>query len=611
MVAQHVHHAYGRQCYRVQVGPLGHAGSDEQAAVRSAGDRQLLLRRVFVVDQVLGRRDEVVEYVLLVGEHAGPVPFLAVFAATSKVHHGIDSALFHQQHAQRREAGRQADVESAVAVQVSRIVAVELHILAVYQKHRDGRAVLAVEKDLFGCEPVRIELQIGSFEHARLARSDVVPQLLAREVVLRYGALGLVEVEREQRSAGHRRPFEQQLRLGQQLAQDRFGSVEVRLHQPVARSALVRVEDGAAVARVNQSIIVSEAGEQYLEFGRALRQVGPQHLVAARALGRENEQMPVVLADFGAHVSQRVGAVLVDQAVGALLGPELVEKDFLEAVLRDERLGLLRLVVAAVIEAVPGPDGARELDPADHVGQQFARGHVHHADLDPVRTGRGGRIGAILAVLRERYVAQRDRTVVRQLVRVEEYLGRTVEAFLAVEHALVLQPVVLEKEKVVAVLARHAVFRIVPELGQPVADLVAERDLRQVVLRDFVFGRHPGGRLGRVVVLQPAVRIGHFRSEVVVDRAVHAGDGIRQCRDFHFRFTVRAQNACRDQQCGGKQSMFHGSIDFTCFHSAASSSVPSSHDVGKISRGKLRNRPGFPLRVRRRRFPCCEVREPG
>ena len=129
-------------------------------------------------------------------------------------------------------------------------------------------------------------------------------------------------------------------------------------------------------------------------------------------------------------------------------------------------------------------------------------------------------------------------------------------------------------------LARHAVFRIVPELGQPVADLVAERDLRQIVLRDFVFGRHPGGRLGRVVVLQPAVRIGHFRSEVVVDRAVHAGDGIRQCRDFHFRFTVRAQNACRDQQCGGKQSMFHGSIDFTCFHSAASSSVPSSHDVG-------------------------------
>ena len=427
---------------------------------------------------------------------------------------------------------------------------------------------------------------------------------------MRYGALGLVEVEREQRSAGHRRPFEQQFRLGQQFAQDRLGSVEVRLHQPVAGRAFVRVEDGAAVARVNQSIIVSEAGEQYLEFGRAFRQVGPQHLVAARALGRENEQMPVVLADFGAHVSQRVGAILVDQAVGALLGPELVEKDFLEAVLRDERLGLLRLV-AAVIEAVPGPDGARELDPADHVGQQFARGHVHHADLDPVRTGRGGRIGAILAVLRERYVAQRDRTVVRQLVRVEEYLGRTVEAFLAIEHALVLQSVVLEKEKVVAVLARHSVFRVVPELGQPVADLVAERDLRQVVLRDFVFGRHPGGRLGRVVVLQPAVRIGHFRSEVVVDRAVHAGDGIRQCRDFHFRFTVRAQNACRDQQCGGKQSMFHGSIDFTCFHSAASSSVPSSHDVGKISRGKLRNRPGFPLRVRRRRFPCCEVREPG
>ena len=68
-------------------------------------------------DQILGRGDEIVKYVLLVLLHAGFVPGPAVFAAAAQIGHGKHASHFQPDNAAHRERGRQRNVESAIAVQ--------------------------------------------------------------------------------------------------------------------------------------------------------------------------------------------------------------------------------------------------------------------------------------------------------------------------------------------------------------------------------------------------------------------------------------------------------------------------------------------------------------
>ena len=83
--AEHVHDADGGQGGAEEVGALGHAGADEQAAVAAAADGELGALVYLFGDQPLGGGDEVVEDVLLVQLGAGLVPVLAVLAAAAEV----------------------------------------------------------------------------------------------------------------------------------------------------------------------------------------------------------------------------------------------------------------------------------------------------------------------------------------------------------------------------------------------------------------------------------------------------------------------------------------------------------------------------------------------
>ena len=83
LVAQHVHHADGRQTCAEQFRTLRHDRADEQPAVAAAANSQPTRRRVAPVDQMLGGGDEVVEHVLLFQSHSGFVPLAAVFATAS------------------------------------------------------------------------------------------------------------------------------------------------------------------------------------------------------------------------------------------------------------------------------------------------------------------------------------------------------------------------------------------------------------------------------------------------------------------------------------------------------------------------------------------------
>ena len=96
MIAQHIHHANLWDGHSKQVWPLGHAGSHEQSAVRTADDGQFVLAGIALADEPLCSADEVVKHVLLLHLCASQVPFLTILAAASERHLGIDAAILEE-----------------------------------------------------------------------------------------------------------------------------------------------------------------------------------------------------------------------------------------------------------------------------------------------------------------------------------------------------------------------------------------------------------------------------------------------------------------------------------------------------------------------------------
>ena len=272
MVAQHVHHADGRKRHGKEVGPLHHAGADEQAAVRTAGDRQLMRSGVFLVDQVFGGRDKVVEHVLLSGKHTRPVPPFPELAAAAQVRHRINAALLHQQHRQRRETRRQIDVETAVSVQVNGILSVPFQALcgapgtserafrpgsrirAVRRRippgktspaksgtaRSPGRRIVAVNGRRLRERSVSIKYLGRNVSAAETgyrpnAGQPHLPHRPASQVVLHDGAVRAIEVMREQRPAGHGRRDQLPIGCGQQFGDLRITGAEIHLQQPTVR----------------------------------------------------------------------------------------------------------------------------------------------------------------------------------------------------------------------------------------------------------------------------------------------------------------------------------------------------------------------------------------
>ena len=161
MVAQHVHHTYLWDGDAKQFWPLGHTGTNEQAAVRAADDGQLVLTRIALADQPLGSTDEVVEHVLLLHLRTSQVPLLTILTATSQRHLCIDAAILEEGDACSRETRTEGDVESTVAIEIDRILAVLLQPFLIGEEHGYACAVLALEEDLLRGVVVLTELHLG------------------------------------------------------------------------------------------------------------------------------------------------------------------------------------------------------------------------------------------------------------------------------------------------------------------------------------------------------------------------------------------------------------------------------------------------------------------
>src|SRR6266571_3290708 len=81
-------------------------------------------------------------------------------------------------------------------------------------------------------------------------------------------------------------------------------------------------------------------------------------------------------------------------------------------------------------------------------------------------------------------------------------------------HALVLQAVVLREEEPLAAARRSSVPGIVVKLRQALLDLLAKGNLLEVGERDLVFLFNPMRDLGRIVILEPTIRIGDGHPKV-------------------------------------------------------------------------------------------------
>ncbi len=102
----------------------------------------MAMRRIPRVDQVFGGSDEVVEHVLFLLEHPGPVPRFTVLTAAPQVREREDAAVLQKRDVAGIERGRATDVESAIAAQQHAPFPLDRQVRVMDEEHRHGRAVL-------------------------------------------------------------------------------------------------------------------------------------------------------------------------------------------------------------------------------------------------------------------------------------------------------------------------------------------------------------------------------------------------------------------------------------------------------------------------------------
>ena len=151
------------------------------------------------------------------------------------------------------------------------------------------------------------------------------------------------------------------------------------------------------------------------------------------------------------------------------------------------------------------------------VGKQSLTLGIHNENLHPVATCRGERVGKELSVLAECGGVERNGAILREGIRIEEYLllGICKVAF-AVDYALILQSAVAREVVPIAVLRRSALCRVVPQLRKACLDLLARWQRVEVVECNLVLLLNPSGCSLGIVILQPTIRVGNLGAEIVV-----------------------------------------------------------------------------------------------
>jgi len=571
VVAEHVHDAYGREGHGEEVGALGHAGAYEEAAVATAGDGEFFFVSVALLDEVLAGGDEVVEDVLFFEQHTGLMPFFAVFAAAAEVGHGKDAAIFEQYQAGSAEAGREADVEAAVAVQVGGVGAVELKALAVYDEHTDFSTVFAGVEDLLLDVILGIELELGGKERLRFAGFYVVLEdgsridegsegveeglfvflageaagraeageldfLLAGAVVIvaEVAIGGIFEVVGVEVAAAGGYALKEVIGLGDDGFPVGFSGIfEVYFHEAILGRVDVGEYQHAIADVVHYATFVGKAFEELDEVAAFLKVFVVGGKAVGARLGVEDE-VALVFGDAGAVVHIGVFVVAVDELIFRLVVADAVIVYRVVLVVSGELGAFGGLGVAAVVEAVALPGSAAEFDPFEAVGQLSLGSYFHDTDFLPVAAGIGAGIGGVFIVVGEPDEGDGRSAFFGEGVGVDEYFRFAGQALLYIDDGLVLEAVVFVEEVVLAGAHGAGIARVVDELRDAILNILAEGYLIEVAEGSFILGLHPGGNVLSGIVFEPAIRIAYKRTMIVVAMVDLFGIGVSH---FHFRIS--------------------------------------------------------------------------
>ena len=566
MVAEHVHHAHRGNADAKEVGTLRHASTDEQSAIAATDDGEVGRTGVFLLDQILSSSDEVVEDVLLLHLRTRLVPSLAILAAATERSLGIDATALQERDAGSGERGIHRDIETAVGIEIDRVLAVEFQALLVGDEERYARTVLAGVEHLLGLILAELEVDLGhgiglqrvggavilidrpglreggKADEALLAvlvaadagaanaRKAYLLLHLAVEVIDIDVAAGVLLVAHIEFAADDVGAIDHVFALGDDgLPVFHRGLVDIHHHDLIHRRTVVGQQIDLVVDGGDGRVGVVHVGDHLRKLRVAVFQVADIEDVARAAARLIEELHRLLVVDRRTEEVHRLGGILEEELVLLLLRAEAVEVDLVGGVLA--RIGVaLGFVIGAIEEAVSEPGGPRELSPLDVVGQYLERLRVHHIKLRPVAARTRDGVGQVFAVVGETDVAQGHRAVSRELVGVEEDASVLLlaQAVHLVEHTLVLKTVVLVEIPLARGLDIEGCshLAVIGDFAQALQKFAAEGDLGQVVLCHLVLGLHPlhGGL--RVVILQGAVGVGYFHTEILIHGVVRRRGGV-------------------------------------------------------------------------------------
>src|SRR4029077_10498151 len=117
--------------------------ADEQSPVAAAVNAQTRAARVVFADEIFRGGGEVVEDMLLVGQRPRPVPALAVLSAAAQIRLGVRAAQLEPRLHGRPVRGSEGEVETAIAIQQKRLVAVLHHIAPMRDVYKDAASIPA------------------------------------------------------------------------------------------------------------------------------------------------------------------------------------------------------------------------------------------------------------------------------------------------------------------------------------------------------------------------------------------------------------------------------------------------------------------------------------
>ena len=164
MIAEHIHYTYLRNGYAEQIWTLCHTGTYQQTTIRATYDSYFIFVSILIINKVFGSCDEIVEYILFLHLRTGYVPVFTILATTTQINLCIDTSILQERNTWCRETRIKADIETAVTIEIHRILTVFLKIFLISQEHRYLCAVLAGVEYLLRYKFIGVEVNLRSTE---------------------------------------------------------------------------------------------------------------------------------------------------------------------------------------------------------------------------------------------------------------------------------------------------------------------------------------------------------------------------------------------------------------------------------------------------------------